>query len=526
MDIREYHEKSKHRLERYAPGPGGLDWANQPDPWRSYAGAPRVALPLAADRLAARYNDLRRGRPPAPAPLDLHHIGILFECSLALSAWKEYGSTRWALRCNPSSGNLHPTEAYLIAPTLPGIAPGVHHYLSRDHVLEQRASAADEWSRAYQGPCVLLALSSIHWREAWKYGMRAYRYCQHDCGHAMAAIAYAAALLGWSAQVIDPASDDDIGRLAGLDRDADFGTAEREAPDLLMMIGEAQATADIPRLVAMGTHCEWHGRANRLSVEHVAWKDIDLVHRAAYKPPTGPAAPLRAGALPAPGTPRLDLPAAELIKRRRSAVAFDGVTAMEADQFFVMLDALLPRPAVPPWSAWPATPRVHLGLFVHRVDGLEPGLYAFLREAAALGEIKAALREDWLWQKVGPAHLPLYLLMPCDLRASAQRICCHQEIAADSCFALGMLARFALAEREPWRYRELFWECGMIGQVLYLEAEAAGLRGTGIGCYFDDQMHELLGLSGQEWQSLYHFTVGGPIEDVRLGTLPAYEDAS
>jgi hypothetical protein len=62
----------------------------------------------------------------------------------------------------------------------------------------------------------------------------------------------------------------------------------------------------------------------------------------------------------------------------------------------------------------------------------------------------------------------------------------------------------------------------MIGQVLYLEAEAAGLRGTGIGCFFDDEMHHLLGLRGPDWQSLYHFTVGGHVDDPRLTTLPPY----
>ena len=62
----------------------------------------------------------------------------------------------------------------------------------------------------------------------------------------------------------------------------------------------------------------------------------------------------------------------------------------------------------------------------------------------------------------------------------------------------------------------------MIGQVLYLEAEAVGLRGTGIGCFFDDPMHGLLGLEGMLHQDLYHFTVGGPVEDRRLATLPPY----
>lgn len=47
----------------------------------------------------------------------------------------------------------------------------------------------------------------------------------------------------------------------------------------------------------------------------------------------------------------------------------------------------------------------------------------------------------------------------------------------------------------------------MIGQLLYLEAKAAGLRSTGIGCFFDDPVHELLGLEGTAFQDLYHFTV-------------------
>jgi len=47
------------------------------------------------------------------------------------------------------------------------------------------------------------------------------------------------------------------------------------------------------------------------------------------------------------------------------------------------------------------------------------------------------------------------------------------------------------------------------------------VRGTGIGWYFDDLVHGLFGLS-PGWQSLYHFTVGGPVDDARLTTLPAY----
>ncbi|HEY5627843.1 MAG TPA: hypothetical protein VIR79_07845, partial [Nitrospira sp.] len=52
--------------------------------------------------------------------------------------------------------------------------------------------------------------------------------------------------------------------------------------------------------------------------------------------------------------------------------------------------------------------------------------------------------------------------------------------------------------------------------------EAAAVRGTGIGCFFDDPVHELVGIKDLTLQSLYHFTIGGPVEDRRLMTLPAY----
>ena len=75
----------------------------------------------------------------------------------------------------------------------------------------------------------------------------------------------------------------------------------------------------------------------------------------------------------------------------------------------------------------------------------------------------------------------------------------------------------------PWHYGRLYWETGAIGQVLYLEAEANGLRGTGIGCFFDDLTHQVFGLTGDRFQVLYHFTMGAPVEDPRLQTYPPYQ---
>ena len=106
----------------------------------------------------------------------------------------------------------------------------------------------------------------------------------------------------------------------------------------------------------------------------------------------------------------------------------------------------------------------------------------------------------------------------------AVQVSCGQEIAGDSAFSLGMIAEFepSLRRHGPWFYRRLFWETGVIGQVLYLEAEASGVRATGIGCFFDDPVHQVLGFNDATFQSLYHFTTGGHVEDPRVTTLPPY----
>lgn len=43
-----------------------------------------------------------------------------------------------------------------------------------------------------------------------------------------------------------------------------------------------------------------------------------------------------------------------------------------------------------------------------------------------------------------------------------------------------------LSDKGPWMYPWLFWETGVLGQILYLEAHAVGISATGIGCFFDD----------------------------------------
>ena len=121
-----------------------------------------------------------------------------------------------------------------------------------------------------------------------------------------------------------------------------------------------------------------------------------------------------------------------------------------------------------------------------------------------------------------PAGLPLHLLAAGDVQGLAARVSCGQDIAGRRSAWGCSRSSSPRSRAAPRSYRHLYAECGALGQALYLQAEAAGLRSTGIGCFFDDPVHEAFGLRGRELQSLYHFTVGGAVEDGRLTSEPAY----
>lgn len=544
-----YHERTKHHVQRYAAALGYMDWATQPDPFRRYAGADLVRLPLPKAGRPLPYWQLYTSASMPPMPLSLASVSLFFRYALSLTAWKQSGDTTWPLRANPSSGNLHPTEGYALLPALKqiGDTAAVYHYAPREHALERRAVLdAKRWTELTESftqglfpeGAFLVGLSSIHWREAWKYGERAFRYCQHDVGHALASLRIAAAALGWKLVLLDSVSDSTLSSLLGLDRDEDFSAAEREEPDLLVLISPYFTVPFLTKYKPLTTHDSdvlWQGKANTLSPKHgVEWPVIDAVAQATRRCESSPinedfsgfpsedalfGIPIRQGLLTAE----------RAIIGRRSAVAMDGSTAISRATFFRMLARLVPtqeRQAMP-WDAIPWRPRIHLGLFVHRVDGLAPGIYALVRDPDKVDILKRVMHSDFCWHRVPncPPGLPLYLLQAMDCRALATTASCGQNIAGDGAFSMAMIADYkdSLAMYGRGFYRNLFWEAGMVGQVLYLEAEEAGIRATGIGCYFDDPVHAAFGIEAREWQSFYHFTVGGPVEDSRLMTLPAYD---
>ena len=444
----------------------------------------------------------------------------------------------------------------MLLPQIEGLElkSGLYHYAPKEHGLELRAQFAVEQLARLLAPfppsAFLFGLTSIQWREAWKYGERGFRYCNHDAGHAIGTARIAASTLGWNMALLDGSAQNAVAMLLGTHRADDFLEVEPEHPDCLAVVwpsNDARSEKkEIPlfldsALVKDLADGIWHGKPNRLSQDHgVHWDIIDEAAEASWKVQNEtPVLQLSKGsvslsdALHAPRITFHEGPSAgQIIRQRRSAVAFDGKTSISSATFFRMMHLVMPRVERPqlerpmPWDAWPYDPAIHLMLFVHRVVGLTPGLYFLVRDPKKLTFIQESMNPEinWVVAPGTPDDLPLYWLLEGDARRLAGQVSCHQEIAGDSAFSFGMLAEFEgrLRDRGAWWYPRLFWESGVLGQVLYLEAEAAGVRATGIGCFFDDPVHEIVAMKGLRLQSLYHFTIGGPVEDRRLTTLPAY----
>ena len=538
--ILSYHEETKHHFHRYARSAGYMDWDNQPDPFRRYNGAEMMRFPLDLPRISVSYEGLFDKTACYNTPLTVESLGRFLELSLGLSAWKSYAGSKWALRMNPSSGNLHPTEAHFILPEVGSnnqqkdIPSGVYHYNPLYHGLEKRAVISSNLSadlfNNLNKKGFLLCLCSIFWREAWKYGERAFRYCMLDAGHALASIRFAANLMGWRALVMKGVSDETAGRMLGFHKTA-WVEGEAEHPDMMVHVFPAEENDmhetihHIPNEISDATaKLMFTGKPAPLSWRKVNWDIIDGVAEATAKQDEKPVSLLSASISaqshfrPA----KSQFTAEDVIRKRRSAQAFTPVETMPLSVFLSILEKTLPKSNRPPFDADMGFHRAHLLIFVHRVDGITPGLFFLCRDMGAIEDIQREMTAPFDWIAVSE-DMPLYLLKKGDYTSIAQRVSCNQEIAGNSVFSLGMVIMFrGPIEQSPHEYRRLHVECGMTGQVLYLSAEAYGYSGTGIGCFFDDAVHDLLGLKSNTFQTLYHFTIGKPVIDRRLTTLNAY----
>jgi SagB-type dehydrogenase family enzyme len=499
-----YHQATKHTYHSVRSSAHYLDWRNQPNPFRTYEGAPVTLLApehgfpdtgtFAAMGALDRRTQLAGENDPEnrdAVRLDAIWLSRLLWHSMAVSSWKTVprAGNRYSLRVNPSSGNLHPTETYLTLCGFTGVDDGLYHYRADQHALELRSPGG--WTRhlaqALRIPwaaesSLIVGLTSIFWREAWKYRDRAYRYCCHDLGHAMMSVLLAARALGLPGGAIAHFADSRLTRTLGLN-------GSDEAPMAFLIFPSRNSGARnsiLPRDTFAGV-------PNELSSEEVPYELLLGIHRSTLlsdtsKTPqnisTANAAAIGEGHPPLHELfhdPGRDSSLGIITRRRRSALDFDAQTPpMERNEMEQLLDF-----ATRDWPAdWrgnfdgedTAGPRgtdfVTLYLYVHRVRDCEPGVYRWDRGARKLEQLHRGNVE----------RVAAYLSL-------------EQALAGNACFAISMLADLAAAARNFGNrgYRYVHFEAGAIGQRLYLGAEALGWNATGIGAFYDDDVHRYLG---------------------------------
>jgi SagB-type dehydrogenase family enzyme len=500
----EYHQATKHTYHSVRTNAHYLDWRNQPNPFRTYEGAPVIELPrdpgfpnmgtfVAMEALGRelRVNDENNSENRESIPLDAIWLSRLLWHSMAISAWKKVpgSGSRYSLRVNPSSGNLHPTETYLALNGFSGISDGLYHYRADLHALELRSGGA--WTQKLAqdlmipwaaDASVIVGLTSIFWREAWKYRERAYRYCCHDLGHAMMSILLAARALGLHGGAIAHFSDSRMTRTLGL-------AGSDEAPMAFLAFPQKSFSGPasaLPQEI-------FKGIPNELSDEEVAYKLLLGMHCATTLPEPACPLPRPVDAKTASDDiqslqskvlhePSRDSGLGVVVRRRRSALDFDPRTPlMERSDLEQLLD-FATRDWAADWrgnfssgeisSARNSADFVTLYLYVHRVNGCDPGVYCWDSKSRVLEQLHRG-----------------------NVERVAAFLSLEQTLAGNSCFTVSMVADLARAARAFGNrgYRYVYFEAGAIGQRFYLGAEALDWNATGIGAFYDDDVHRYLG---------------------------------
>src|SRR3984885_68089 len=459
MTWREYHESTKHSAQALWRTRHVLDWENMPDPFRHYEGAAVLDLPAdppspeipALELLQGAYGGSVAQKPPLAGPAFLSQL-LYYSAAISASKRVPFLGHRYALRVNPSSGNLHPTEFHFLTCGLEQWPDGLYHYRPSAHVAEQRASGHVEVTRARGAAPIVFVLTSIAWREAWKYHDRAYRYCLHDMGHAWQSLVLAAQALGCDSFAIGHFPDDDVARVCRLSED--------EWPMLIVELRGRSIPVREPNgpvRESDGRAAVWSGgRANLLSTEKIAYPLIDAIHDATKLGNRASRGISAAGPAPAGfGEIKLPPPASstrsfgDVARTRRSALDFLGGT-MSLPQ----LSAILAAATRPLLADFAGTRFIQLYLYAHRVDGLPPGVYRFWPECAELEQVQAG-----------------------DQSVEAAGLSLGQGLAGNSCVTFSMIGDLDRAARSygDRGYRYVHFEAGAIGPRLYLAAEALGL---------------------------------------------------
>src|SRR5256712_14191373 len=188
--VKTYHEATKHSEISLRTSGHYLDWENKPSPFKVYSNLPSIPLPRDFPHPQEAALKAIRGETPRKT-MEKPNLAVLAEIlyfSGGLTRKMKFGDEPYYMRAASATGALYPIELYLVSGDILGLKAGVYHFNSIDFALVQLrkgdfrsnlALASDESSAS--SPFTII-MTSLAWRNAWKYEARSYRHWFWDSG--------------------------------------------------------------------------------------------------------------------------------------------------------------------------------------------------------------------------------------------------------------------------------------------------------------------------------------------------------
>ena len=411
---RRYHELTKHSYESVRRGARALDRANRPQPFKEYVDV--EAQPLAQES----------------------ELGQLLRWGAGVIRSRTFGGVdTYHFRTYSSAGALYPVEVYVAD------AEGLWHF----HPLEEALRRIrEEDVRGHLAETrMVIALTGILWRSAWKYGLRAYRHLFWDAGTMLANLLALAGAAALEARVLTGFVDREVNDVLGVD-------GEREAGLALLALGPSEPAPTAPARPALEL------AVAQLSRREEAYPEAYALHAASSLTTAAEVRRYRGGHFPEGSEPgRSSKELERVLRRRGSAREFASTAVRRAEAEAVLSAALGPIPAdVPPAN--------ELYIVASAVEGLDPGAYRFTRGGG------------------------FELLRAGAFRLQAGYLALEQALGARAAVTAFLLADLeqVLAAHGNRGYRAVQLEAGIRTGRVYLEAYARGLGATASTFYDDD----------------------------------------
>ncbi|MDA4128817.1 MAG: SagB/ThcOx family dehydrogenase [Thaumarchaeota archaeon] len=503
-----YHEETKHSELSVRMSAHYLDWNNKPSPFKHYRNLPSIPLPRNFPH--PREESLRaiRGFYPIIASKRLD-VGILAEIlffSAGLTRRVSMGTGPYYMRAAPATGALYPIELYVICGDIPGLRAGVYHFNPLDFALvrlregDYRAELGAPGHEENLTCPVTIALTSLAWRNAWKYGARSYRHWFWDSGAIAANLLATSASEALIAKLTVGFVDSEVDRLLGLVKGKEATVAL--APIGLGLPQQAERTAkassrldlEVEPLSQEEVEYPIIWKANeasslRGSAEAKEWgqsfKSRTNGNRADGA--TFPLRPLKEGDSPVPSLEEVILRRGSTRKFARQPISFEQLsTIVDASATVIPLDFLPHRETA-----------IDFYFIANEVSGLPSGSYFFDRRAKFFVQLKDG-----------------------NLRNTSGYLCLEQPLFSDASVVFYLMTdlRRVVSSLGERGYRAAQFEAGIRAGKIYLSSYSLGMGASG-STFYDDAVTEFFSPHAKGKSTMIAVGIGVPAYRARTGRI-------